>query len=245
MTREAQRRVRQLIAMVRAAVVERDVLGLGRAEVGSPGARVQGLVHWFRQRAEPLLTGVTKGKPVPTTWYWKHIQRAVDKGHRDALAKIRRIGDGSAVIDAPVRGSFGPASKERTQKVANKVYTHMKDVSEEMSDRLAKVLADGVNRGSAPREIAGEIADELGIGLSRAKVIAQTEIIGAHADGALDEFESGEVEGVEVESEFVTAGDDVVCPECEELEGNVYSISEARGIIPVHPNCRCAWIPVA
>jgi hypothetical protein len=33
------------------------------------------------------------------------------------------------------------------------------------------------------------------------------------------------------------------CPKCEHLEGNVYSLDEASGIIPVHPQCRCCWLP--
>lgn len=44
--------------------------------------------------------------------------------------------------------------------------------------------------------------------------------------------------------EFVTAGDNDVCPVCEDLEGQVFTYSEAIGLIPVHPHCRCAWIPV-
>jgi len=34
-----------------------------------------------------------------------------------------------------------------------------------------------------------------------------------------------------------------VCSECSDLEGNVYTIKEAHGMIPLHPNCRCAWKP--
>lgn len=40
-----------------------------------------------------------------------------------------------------------------------------------------------------------------------------------------------------------TAGDDDVCPECERLEGRVYTVRAARGVIPVHPRCRCSWVP--
>jgi SPP1 gp7 family putative phage head morphogenesis protein len=44
--------------------------------------------------------------------------------------------------------------------------------------------------------------------------------------------------------ELVTAGDLRVCPMCQGLNGKVYTIKEARGLIPVHPQCRCAWVPV-
>lgn len=41
-----------------------------------------------------------------------------------------------------------------------------------------------------------------------------------------------------------TAGDDLVCPICEDIEANSpYSIDEARSLIPAHPYCRCAFIP--
>lgn len=45
--------------------------------------------------------------------------------------------------------------------------------------------------------------------------------------------------------EVATAGDEDVCPECEDIEGNnPYSIDEARSLIPAHPRCRCAFVPV-
>lgn len=43
----------------------------------------------------------------------------------------------------------------------------------------------------------------------------------------------------------LTAGDDDVCPICEEIEADgPYTIDEARSLIPAHPYCRCAFIPV-
>lgn len=43
----------------------------------------------------------------------------------------------------------------------------------------------------------------------------------------------------------LTAGDDKVCPTCEDIaEGGPYLIDEARGLIPAHPSCRCAFDPV-
>jgi hypothetical protein len=34
-----------------------------------------------------------------------------------------------------------------------------------------------------------------------------------------------------------------VCERCSALEGKLYSIEEAEGLILVHPNCRCTFIP--
>jgi len=52
------------------------------------------------------------------------------------------------------------------------------------------------------------------------------------------------VSKVKKEVELSTAGDERVCATCEGLEGETYTIDEARGVIPLHPLCRCSWIPV-
>jgi hypothetical protein len=44
----------------------------------------------------------------------------------------------------------------------------------------------------------------------------------------------------------VTAGDDRVCPVCEEISQNgPYPITQARGLIPAHPRCRCRFMAVS
>jgi len=45
--------------------------------------------------------------------------------------------------------------------------------------------------------------------------------------------------------EVLTAEDDRVCQECEDISaGGPYDLDEARGLIPAHVNCRCAFVPV-
>jgi hypothetical protein len=48
-----------------------------------------------------------------------------------------------------------------------------------------------------------------------------------------------------MEAEWSTADDDAVCDDCQDAaDESPYTIDEARGMIPLHPNCRCAWIPM-
>lgn len=67
--------------------------------------------------------------------------------------------------------------------------------------------------------------------------------IHAHSEGQLDAFEELGVKELGVKAEWSTAGDDRVCVECASMEGKVFSMEEARGLIPLHVACRCAWIP--
>lgn len=48
------------------------------------------------------------------------------------------------------------------------------------------------------------------------------------------------------EVDVLTAGDDDVCPECEEIsDDGPYDIDEAESLIPAHPFCRCAFVPTS
>jgi len=71
----------------------------------------------------------------------------------------------------------------------------------------------------------------------RAEMISRTEVIAASNEGALRRYE---VEGID-KSEFYPSPD--ACPECVPLAGE-YPTKETHGMIPVHPNCRCVWLPV-
>jgi hypothetical protein len=68
-------------------------------------------------------------------------------------------------------------------------------------------------------------------------MVARTEVIAASNEGALQGYEHEGVEKVE----FYPAPD--ADEECLILAG-VYPINETHGVIPVHPNCRCTWIPL-
>ena len=73
---------------------------------------------------------------------------------------------------------------------------------------------------------------------TRAEMVSRTEIISASNEGALHRYE---LSGIE-KSEFLAAPD--ACEVCLPLDGQEYMAKEAHGIIPLHPNCRCKWLPV-
>jgi hypothetical protein len=72
----------------------------------------------------------------------------------------------------------------------------------------------------------------------RSKLIARTEVSRSVNEGYLDSLEGTRYEEVEISS----AGD--ACTFCLDLAGIKFKRSEARGKLPVHPNCRCHWIVV-
>jgi hypothetical protein len=67
-------------------------------------------------------------------------------------------------------------------------------------------------------------------------MLARTEIVNAHAVGQLNAFRMLGLEELGVMAEWSTGGDDRVCPDCGALEGEIFTVDEAEGMIPLHPN---------
>lgn len=143
-----------------------------------------------------------------------------------------------------LKSAFGrPAAIEKVKLLASRNFTELEGVTDAMSQLMSRSLADGLARGASPHEVAGDLYDDLDIGYDRAETIARTETIRAHAEGQLTALEELGVKQVGVMVEWSTTGDEKVCELCEPLEGVVLDIDKASGLIPRHPNCRCAWIP--
>ena len=106
---------------------------------------------------------------------------------------------------------------------------------------------ESLANGEGPESIASDLVDSIdGLERTRARVIARTEIARAQAKGQINGFRSLGVKkaGLMAEVNISTAGDDAVCEECEDAAaGGPYTLDEAEDIIPLHPNCRCAWSP--
>ena len=143
-----------------------------------------------------------------------------------------------------IESSFAnPQSVEKVKLLAGRIMSDLKGVSEAMGAAMTRTLVDGFARGESPRVIGRQLAKDVdGIGKNRAATIARTEIIRAHAEGQLDALKSMGMDkvGVLVEWSVSHSG---VCPLCQAMDGTLFKIDDAHGMIPKHPNCRCAFIP--
>ena len=70
--------------------------------------------------------------------------------------------------------------------------------------------------------------------------IARTESTRVATGGLLNNYQSKGIENVR----FLASISERTCPICLGLNGQVFNISEARTIIPVHPMCRCSYLAV-
>lgn len=153
-----------------------------------------------------------------------------------------------------------PFHIDRIGLLYTRVFTDLKGITAAMDTAISRVLAQGIADGDGPALLArklvatidGENLGKLGLTdtlgryispLRRAEMLARTEIIRAFNEAQLQEFRNWGVEGVNVKAEWKTAGDARVCEQCFPMEGKIFTLDEASGMIPAHPNCRCCFLP--
>lgn len=202
---------------------------------------------WLRQQMDSDLAGD------------EVIQRYIDAGYRkgnsrafDDLRKGNFIpGDDSSALKRQgakeefvrMRMSKG-ATVEKVKLLAGRTFSELEDVNAGMATRMTRVLTDALVSGWSPEKAAREMLKEVDIEQSRALTIVRTELVRAHSEGQLDALaDMGEGEA-EVQVEWQAGADSRTCPKCAPMAGKVIKLEDARGLIPRHPNCRCAWVPV-
>lgn len=258
---EMRRRFAKLRTDLWDFMVDKDALGLGprnsfvalaqkrEFEFKSNSGKLEAFNSWLQQQMQASILSAPPGTPAGQPWMAKYVESAWKKGVVGAYAsaKKKKVGakDMSPSQERFLRDAF--AQPERLSKVrllATRSYEDLKGMTSSMGSKLNRILAQGMIDGKNPRELAKQMTSQIkGMEKKQALTIARTEVIHAHAEGQLDGFEELGVDELGVQAEWSTAGDDRVCPKCSGYEGETFSVDEARGMIPLHPNCRCSWVP--
>lgn len=181
------------------------------------------------------------------SWQNTYIRSAYRKGVEHADQALQREG---IVSSSEVAGDAfnAPRHVDAAGLAYTRAYRELEGVTAKMGQEISRELAEGLTNGDNPREIARRLNDRVdAVGIHRGRLIARTETVRAHNEGALNRYEDFKerLDGVTTKVEHVTAGDNRVCPICATLAGRVLKIEDARGRIPVHPSCRCTFIPVS
>ena len=217
----------------------------------SDSQKVDAFQGWLQTQIDAqVFEGIVKEKIVDAYWteyarqgYLKGAGRAFDDVRRPALSSNLDFFAGTR--DEFLRQSFGrPVAVDKVKLLAGRVFTDLKGVTEQMATQMSRTLTDGLVRGQGMREVARDMNKTIDkIGRKRAMTIARTETIRAHAEGQLDALEQLGVEELGVQVEWSVSGIGTTargnlspCELCAPLDGVVMKITEARGLLPRHPN---------
>lgn len=202
------------------------------------GQKVNQFMAWLKEQEQLGILevsdfgfGIQFGQGIEPAWTDKYIQSAYQSGIKQARQEMRKAGISVPTIEASggIEAAFNnPFHVDRVGLLFSRTFNDLKGITGAMDGQISRMLAKGLAEGQNPNTIArwltktisgpvGEtlaITDTLGRFIPaqrRAKMLARTEVIRAHAEGTLQEFKNFGVAGVKVRAEFVTAGDDRVC----------------------------------
>lgn len=243
------RKLRGLIKSIMGQVQTENVFGLTMNqrdyEFLSDPQKLNAFNTWFDQQVSSNIL-----IPEGDMWTDAYVYSAYKKGVIRAYTDTKKEGLENPYFEAGQKNQFvsiamnSPVARSSLELLYLRAFNDMKGLTDAMKLEIGRILTDGLANGYGIKKIARNLRGALpGMAERRAKLIASTEIIRAHAEGQLDSFDLLDVQELGVDVEFSTAGDDRVCPKCSALEGKTFTVKEARGVIPVHPSCRCSWIP--
>jgi SPP1 gp7 family putative phage head morphogenesis protein len=254
--REASRRFTWLKRRVWQVIVTEDGFGLGPIPKGiitnagrfafkSAPRKHTDFMQWLMSEEERGVLSTSLGTPIASsassTWQNVYIDSAYKRGITHAVDQSNAAGGSTSerFIDAALSREIHADS---VGIIYSRAYTDLKGITDAMDQQISRELAAGLVRGDGAQVIASAINKKVdNIGKYRAEMLARTETIYAYNEAQLNSFEELGINGVSVLAEWSTAGDDRVCPKCDALEGRIFTIREARGMLPLHPNCRCGW----
>lgn len=241
---EMRRRFNALDREVVGLIEKEDALGLTtntRWAFESNDQKLRSFRGWLKHRVNQRILSTDTGDLI-RPWTADYVYRAYEAGIRRAHADTRPTAAGGPRQADFVRQAVGSVlGRERLELLYTRNFTSLEGVTERMSVAMSKILADGLMAGRNPREIGRELSRSVGLERGRAETLARTELIHTYAEAQLDGYERMGVQGVGVMAEWLTATNP--CRLCSALSGEVFTIQEARGLIPRHANCRCCWRP--
>jgi len=262
--RDIARRLRAIAKAARQLIVAEDAFGiaprkplkLSQQQYAFPtnSQKIQAFQGWLvAQQQAGLLEVRNDGKPWSDTYiestYKKGLARAFVDANKALYLEPSDIFTGTK--EAFLRSTFFQAeTADKVQMLATRSFEQLKGIGQATSQNLNRIFSEGLVNGYGPEKIARNIDNSISsINRIRGRRIARTELIYAHAEGQLDAFTKLGIDEVTAEVEWLTAQDDKVCIECRSMStdanGNriIYKVKDSHGLIPLHPNCRCAWKP--
>lgn len=174
---------------------------------------------------------------------------AFKKAYRETMTPILTqvmtgaMQSGSELLEPVNPHKEGPISLTRAalRWLANRIGWAADEIGTESADRLAALLSDAYARGLGTDEIADLIEREFGYFSDvRAQRIARTETMTASVQGTIEGYKEAGLD----KAEFYTAQDERTCEDCNGMNGEIFEVGDMEGVLPLHPQCRCVWLPV-
>lgn len=226
--------------------------------------KVARFMEWLRTEEEAGILQLVQRARFPgqpnTYWTNTYIDSAYMRGIRNSDSWLKRAkAGGSVTMQLPggiEQAMSRPIHADRVALIYSRTYEDLKSVTAVMNSQIRTQISEGLTTGLArglaegknPRTIARELYKNVEgrvdkIGITRARMVARTEVMNAHNEATMVEYEMAEKAIGQPIMIDVSLGANP-CEICVDLEaGSPYERHRAMGLLPAHPNCVCVYLP--
>lgn len=193
------------------------------------------------------------------------LTATLNAGAQTGVQRLNRLG---------VSATWNIRNPAAIQWAADTVGKRITLITTETRDAIRGIISEGLRQGSTITEMRNQIRKSVGLNArqagalqnfrnklasqnlesitieaaiseyrqkllkQRGEMIARTETAFSWAEGNLQSYREAGIE----KKEFSAAND--ACPICTPFDGKEYPIGSDEPQIPLHPSCRCDWLPV-
>ncbi len=180
---------------------------------------------------EYIIGGIILYYLLKTKWYSHYIDTVIDTSRTRTEASLLSQG----IILQPTNLK----SKELLHKSINQsILTHNSSAKQ----RLLAGMSQGLLANHSKKQLMEMVKLEINKNKNYLKTVVRTETVKAYNETILDVYESNGIDTVTSLVEWTTANNP--CPICSSYKGQLFTLTEARGKLPQHMNCRCSWTSV-
>lgn len=254
---EGNRRVDKMLRFTRIALTEHpEMFGMSsqmHMSVLDNGRKLQTFADWFKNLAQSTL--VCGG-----SWMDPYLQRAYDSGLAAAQVYTKLVPNSK--IDTSFQeqarreltGISEAMQQQSNRGMADGLRRNLRprllylDVSSKTRKIISR-LNSMCNTATVQLHNRGKLDEFRRVGMKQVGIVAERlppKIVHDHFHDAKHKVAKKVKQEVIEQVNVLTAGDDLVCQECEDIaDGGPYDIDEAEGLIPAHGSCRCSFVPVS
>lgn len=220
------------------ALERKSLTGNARWSYRTQAEKLQAFKLWLQDEIDKHVIGQDT-----VSWLDPYIKAAYKKGLSRSFNDVNKAKIGNRDFVGRKQQFMSMMADDKAAVLTERAKMELESVTDSMAQQAAREMADGFIQGKSHKEIASAIVKRIDVANnSRGRTLLRTEVVRAHAEGQLDALEALGVSQVALSVEWTTAAKP--CKLCRPLRHTVYTIKEARGLIPRHPNCLCCFKPV-
>lgn len=245
---DVNRRVRENdgLALTDRGPMEGDGFGTN-VRFADDASKEQAFMEWFHERLRGGVLEPVGERQLRDGGHWtaKYLRAANSSGIRDAGTRMREMDITPARGRDELETMFNlPVRTEQVATLFRRAFSEYEGITSAVEQNVSRELADALAAGENPRTVASrinEVVDD--IGLTRARTLSRTELSRSYNRGTLFRYDRNGIERVDI---LNTTPCKICKPYAKGGGGpykGPYSLDEAMGIVPIHPNCQGTYTP--